>query len=137
MLGLIGKPVLLELHPADIGQRRMQPSSVKPKQPSNGLILGRTPSLEPLPVQPFHLQRSNQGLAASVMSELSHRRRWTYLKYQRAETYKLISKPKRKLIADGVCHVINFVLKKGIVTPTDANGEFFVPNSCWLIGARM
>ena len=67
MLGLIDKPVLLELHRADICQRRMQPSPVIPKQPSNGLVLGRTPSLERLPIQPLHLQRSEQGFAASVI----------------------------------------------------------------------
>ena len=74
MLGLIGKPVLLELHRADIGQRRMQPSPVIPKQPSNGLVLGLPASLEFLPVQPLHLQRSEQGFAASVDAPMSSKR---------------------------------------------------------------
>jgi hypothetical protein len=52
---------------SDIRQRRMQPSPVIPKHPSNGRILGSTPSFESLPVQPLYLQRYKQRLATSVI----------------------------------------------------------------------
>ena len=64
---LIGKPVLLELHRADVGQRRVQSSPVVPEQPVDDFVLGLAPGFELLPVQPLDLQRPEQRLAAGVV----------------------------------------------------------------------
>ena len=64
-------PVFLELHRADIAQSRVQPSVVVPEQPSHDFILGLPSGLEALPVQPLHLQRAEQGLAAGVDAPMS------------------------------------------------------------------
>lgn len=64
---LIGKPVLLELHRADIGQPQRQSSAVVPEQPVDDFILGLAPAFEVFPVQPLDLLRPEQRLAASVI----------------------------------------------------------------------
>ena len=65
------KPVLLELHRADVGQRRVQSRSVVPEQPRDGFVLRLAPSLEALAVQSLYLQRPEQRLAAGVVQTIS------------------------------------------------------------------
>ena len=72
---LIGKPVLLELHRADIGQRRVQPSLVVPEQPVDDFVLGLTSGLEGLSMQPLDHQRPEQRLATGVDAPMSSKGR--------------------------------------------------------------
>ncbi|MPM93486.1 hypothetical protein SDC9_140624 [bioreactor metagenome] len=64
---LIGKPVLLELNRADVAQRRVQSSAVIPEQPVDDFVLDLAPARKALAVQPLHLQRAEQRLAAGVI----------------------------------------------------------------------
>src|ERR1017187_1808621 len=71
-------PVLLELHRADVVQRRVHACSVIPKQPCDDFILGFADGGKTLAVQPFHLQRTKQRLRAGVIPAVAlaaHRRR--------------------------------------------------------------
>ena len=77
-LGLSRKPVLLESHRANIGQRRVQSRSVVPEQPFDGFVLGLAPCLEALPMQPLHLQRTEQRLATGVGARSQLRRMRTF-----------------------------------------------------------
>ena len=61
------RPVLLELHRADVVQRRVHACSVIPEQPCDGFIFGLTDGLKLLAVQSLHLQRSEQRLGTSVV----------------------------------------------------------------------
>ena len=74
MPGLSRKPDFLELHWADVSQRRMQRGFVVPEQPRNGFILGVAPGHEALPVQALDLQGAEQRLAAGIDAPMSSRR---------------------------------------------------------------
>src|ERR1017187_5998565 len=65
------RPVLLELHRADIVQRRVHSCSVIPEQPCDGFILGLADGFKTLAVQPLHLQRAEQRLRAGVVPAVS------------------------------------------------------------------
>src|SRR5450755_3910086 len=70
-------PALLELHRADIVQRRVHACSVIPEQPRDGFILGLADGFETLAVQSFHLQRTEQRLRTGVVPAVAlaaHRR---------------------------------------------------------------
>jgi hypothetical protein len=70
-------PVLLELHWADVVQRRVHSCSVIPEQPCDDFILGLADGCKTLAVQPFHLQRTKQRLRAGVIPAVAlaaHRR---------------------------------------------------------------
>src|SRR5664279_1024692 len=72
------RPVLLELHRADVVQRRVHSCSVIPEQPRDGFILGLPDRFKTLAVQSFHLQRTEQRLRAGVVPAVAlaaHRRR--------------------------------------------------------------
>ena len=72
------RPVLFELHWADVIQRRMHPCLVIPEQAYDGFILGLAVGFKSLAVQPLHLQRTEQRLRASVVPAVTfatHRRR--------------------------------------------------------------
>src|ERR1019366_7129015 len=60
-------PVLLELHRADVVQRRVHSCSVIPEQPGDGFILGLADGFKTLSMQSFHLQRTKQRLRAGVI----------------------------------------------------------------------
>src|SRR5664279_241240 len=71
-------PVLLELHRADVVQRRVHACSVIPEQPCDDFIRGLADGFKTLAVQPFHLQRTKQRLRAGVIPAVAfaaHRRR--------------------------------------------------------------
>src|ERR1039457_151441 len=71
------RPALLELHWADVVQRRVHSCSVIPEQPRDGFILGLADGFKSLAVQPLHLQRAEQRLRAGVVPAVSfaaHRR---------------------------------------------------------------
>jgi hypothetical protein len=53
--GLCRKPVFLELHRADIRQRRVHARLVVPEQPSDDFVLRLASGFEALPVEPLHL----------------------------------------------------------------------------------
>ena len=61
-------PVLLELHRADVVQRRMHQCLVIPEQPRDGFVLGLTNRLEALAVQSLNLQRTEQRLQTGNQS---------------------------------------------------------------------
>src|ERR1700723_2598267 len=65
------RPILFELHRADIIQRRVHSCSVIPEKPRDGFIFGRADGFKMLAVQPFHLQRSKQRLRAGVVPAVS------------------------------------------------------------------
>ena len=67
MLGLSGKPVVLERHRADVSQLRMQPSAVVPEQPGDRFILGVASGIKALPMQALHLQGAQQRLATGIV----------------------------------------------------------------------
>ena len=67
MLVLSRMPVFLEPHRADVRQRRVQPGPVVPEYPVDDLVFCLTPRDEALSVQPLHLQRPEQRLAAGVV----------------------------------------------------------------------
>src|SRR6218665_3794727 len=64
-------PVLLEPHRADVRQREVQPGAVVPEYPGDDLVLGLAPRHEALPMQSLHLQRTEQGLAAGVVTAVA------------------------------------------------------------------
>ena len=65
--GLSRKPVLLEPYRAGVDQRRVQSGLVVPGQPGDNFVLGLAPRHQALAVQPLHLQRLEQRLAAGVV----------------------------------------------------------------------
>jgi hypothetical protein len=72
------RPVLLELHRADVVQRRVHACSVIPEQPCDGVILGLADGFKLLAMQSFHLQRTEQSFTAGVVPAVAfaaHRRR--------------------------------------------------------------
>src|ERR1035437_8162401 len=60
-------PVLLELHRADVVQRRVHSCSVIPEQPCEDFILGLADGCKTLAVQPSHFQRTKQRLRTAVI----------------------------------------------------------------------
>ena len=49
-------PFLLELHRADVGQRRMKSGAVVPEQPVDGFVLRLALGLEAVSMQPLDFQ---------------------------------------------------------------------------------
>src|SRR5271167_5238822 len=81
-------PVLLELHRADVVQRRVHACLVIPEQPCHDFILSLAEGCKTLAVQPFHLQRTKQRLRAGVVPAVAlaaHRRRHAMLFEYRTE----------------------------------------------------
>ena len=92
MSWLIGKPVLLDLHRAEVGQGRAQPHTVVPGQPVDHVVLGLAPRRLPLDAirgrdhtralcstdarKEMHMERHMTDLAATlgIVSVRSHTR---------------------------------------------------------------
>ena len=76
----IGKPALLELHRADVGQRRTQPPMIVEPHPVDHLVHRRTVGPEAHAVQARNLEPTPEGLrgrAVPAVTLAAHRRAQT------------------------------------------------------------